>query len=459
MADLNEMIKRVAVIGAGGKMGSGIALLLLQEMACQEAELTGAVGAGEYFLHAIDADEKNLNSLKGYLKAQITKFAEKNINRLREWYARDKNLIDNEEIVDAFVDGTMNNVQLESSLEEAKHSTMIFEAIVEDIAIKAHVFSSLEKIVRQDAYYFTNTSSIPISVLAEKSGLKGRLIGYHFYNPPAVQKLLEIIPPSGVEYDLKDLAILLAKKLKKTPVFSRDIAGFIGNGFMIREIAFACRQLEKLSEIMPVYEAIYILNKISQDFLIRPMGTFQLLDYVGIDVAHKIAGIMTAYLPDDNFRLDIVSKMIEAKIWGGQYPNGSQKNGFFQYEDHELRGIYDLNKEIYLPLDKSEWQAKCDAWIGDLPQNHASWKRLVKDPKREEKLSLYFQHLCKDKTRGAELAKSLLLESREIAFNLVRDGVAATMKDVDIVLENGFFHLYGPDSTFLPSAEKARCIS
>ena len=445
----DEALKHVTVIGAAGKMGSGISLLLLQAMASQDLKNGGK---GKYRLNLIDVNDHLLEALKGYLKDQLIRFAERNINSLREWYISNPEMVDNEQMVNEFVETALDHVHFGSSLELAKGSMLIFEAIIEDIQAKTHVLASLNKICDKNAYYFTNTSSIPIAVLAEKSHLDGRLIGYHFYNPPAVQKLLEIIIPKNADQALVMLATDLAHLMKKTVVFSQDIAGFIGNGYFIREIAFTLNKVKELTATMPLTEAIYLMNRVSQEYLVRPMGVFQLLDYVGIDVCHHIVKLMKAFIPDLSFDEDLINKMIKNKVLGGQYPDGSQKNGFFHYKNHVPDQIYDLEKD-YVPL--STVKEKGDKMLGPLPEEYVSWKTLSKETEqqRERKLKVYFKHLFQENSLGAELAKEYLNESRKIAWGLVHAGVANRIEDVNLVLENGFFHLYGPENTLFPDRE------
>src|SRR5690606_35263663 len=138
---LDEALKHVAVLGAGGKMGSGISLLLVQEMAFQEARTRGAVGTGEYTLVLIDAQEKALLPLKKYLRTQLLRFAEKSINTLRVFFSGSPHLISNEEIIRTFVEGALDSVRLETNVLEAKDCRLIFEAIVEDCTVKAKVFA------------------------------------------------------------------------------------------------------------------------------------------------------------------------------------------------------------------------------------------------------------------------------------------------------------------------------
>jgi 3-hydroxyacyl-CoA dehydrogenase len=447
--NIEDALKKVSIIGAAGKMGSGIAYLLLQEMARQEAQLTGNVGEGDYRLILLDTNDQGFHALKRYLRRQLTKFAERNIIALREWYVNNPKVTDNEEIIKSFVDGACDMMRFGCSLEETKGSHLIFEAIVEDISAKASVFAAIDTICGKETMYLTNTSSIPISVLREESHLGDRLMGFHFYNPPAVQKLLEIIIPEDTEPQRKELAVALAKRLKKTLVFSRDVAGFIGNGHLMREIAFACDKVNELSQSIPLTEAIYTINKMTQEHLIRPMGIFQLLDYVGIDIYQRIANIMMQFLPKISFKQNVVDNMAKEKIWGGQYADGSQKNGFFLYENNIPQGIFDLKKKTYLPFLKGNWVAECDKRLGNLPDGHLSWKKMSRDPHHDEKLKNYFRNLFQDTSLGSELAKEFLNNSREIAINLVNDGVAAKMEDVNTVLKNGFFHLYGADAPFL----------
>jgi 3-hydroxyacyl-CoA dehydrogenase len=441
---LNEALKQVCVVGAGGKMGSGIALLLLQEMARQELETTGHIGGGEYQLNLIDNNESALGPLMQYLREQLTRYAEKNIIRLRKQTADHPDLVSNEETIHFFVEGALDNIRCGSHLELAKSAKLIFEAIVEDVEIKSKVFKKLSEIAHEQPYFFSNTSSIPIHVLNKLSHLHERIVGFHFYNPPAVQKLLELIVPSGTPKPFSDLAVELARRLQKIVVHSNDIAGFIGNGYMIREIIFACEKVQELSIVHSLPESIFMVNKVTQDFLVRPMGIFQLMDYVGIDVCFRICDMMNTYLPSELFQNALLDGMVKEEILGGQYPDGSQKDGFFQYEGSARKGIYSLPDHQYIPFSDS-WKTYCDHELGPFPQGHIFWKNLQKDHAPQDKLQTYFHNLLSDKSLGSDIARAFLQKSKAIAQLLVETGVAGSIEDVDTVLKNGFFHLYGID--------------
>lgn len=439
MTRLDQSLTNVAVVGAGGKMGSGIALLLLQEMSRLELSTSQSVGLGSFRLHLIDLSEKGLDGLYHYLRSQLRRHAEQIIIQLRDYWKTDKKLISNEQVIDAYVEGSLAMVRLGTEYSAAKDANLIFEAVAEDVSIKVALYKHLESINHNSPLYFTNTSSIPIQFLSEESGLNGRLIGFHFYNPPAVQKLLELIIPKEVEKTTVHLCEQLADRLQKIAVNSNDIAGFIGNGQFIREILYTLEKVRTLSTETSLSKAIAFYDRITRDLLIRPMGMFQLIDYVGLDVVHHIVKIMANFIPDPSMKVLLIDQLIAKGIKGGQYPDGSQRDGFFQYEKGKLIGVYALENGEYQPLpDLTQWlEPTLPSW--------KPWKQMQKERDLKHSLQNYFQDLANTKTRAAEAALEFLKHSRKISENLVRDRVAHNIEDVTTVLANGFFHLYGPD--------------
>lgn len=438
--DLDKRLENVAVLGAAGKMGSGIALLLAQEM----ARLKTAAGCEECFvLHLVDVDQTALTDLLSYLRAQLTKLAEKSIVALREAYADREDLVENGEIIAAHVDQALSVCRPTTSLDAIEGSKLVFEAIIEDEKVKLDVLKKVDRLC-PDAYYLTNTSSIPIGVIDRGVPLNGRIIGYHFYNPPAVQKLLELISPEGVEPELVELGQELATRLRKKVFMANDIAGFIGNGHFMRDILHATSEVKRLAKDHGETGAIYMMNRVSQEFLVRPMGIFQLIDYVGIDVCRFIMRVMTEHIEGETLQDDLLDRMAETGVMGGQRADGSQKDGFLKYEKGRPAGIYDLEKKDYIMFAEGDWAAKLDEKLGPLPEGHAGWRALLMDPKKDEKLASYFRNLAESDTLGAELAKRYLVRSKEIGEKLVEDGVANSVDDVNGVMMNGFYHLYGP---------------
>ncbi|MCX6282239.1 MAG: 3-hydroxyacyl-CoA dehydrogenase family protein [Bacteroidetes bacterium] len=439
-----ERLQHVSVLGAAGKMGSGILLLTAVEMA--DLSLKAGNKGKTFVLNAIDVSDEALAGVMRYLKAQLLKIAEKKVNALRAVYTERRDLIDNDEIIAQYIFDVMNLVRPTTRLEAAYDSKMVFEAIKEDSALKVKIFSQINKNNTQQPWFFTNTSSIPITVLDEGAGLGGRIIGFHFYNPPAVQKLVEVIRGKNTLKEVEEFALAYAKNLRKVVAPAHDIAGFIGNGHFMRDILHATSELHKLIKDMSLAEAIYAVNKISQDYLVRPMGIFQLIDYVGVDVCSFIMFVMAPYTKNEVIHSPFLDKLMGLGIKGGQYSDGSQKDGVLKYEKGKIVAVYDPIKEAYIPV--SELQAKVDKFLGAMPAPPA-WKIVVGNKAKDDILIPYFAQLKTADSPGAEIARNYVKKSKEIGKHLVLSGVAYNDADVNTVLLTGFFHAYGPINEYL----------
>ncbi len=443
---LNERLQNVTVIGAAGKMGSGIAVLIAQEMA--RIKLMPENRDKVFRINLVDISEKALDGLRSYLHTQILKVAEKSAVMLRKIYEDRTDLIENADIINTFVQDTLALTNYSTELSIAKNSHLVFEAIYENEKLKIKILKQLKRICPADTLFLTNTSSIPISYLDEKAGLEGRIIGYHFYNPPVVQRLVEVIQAKDTTDELKNIAQELGRRLRKKLVPSNDISGFIGNGHFMRDGLYALSQLDSLKRQFRFPGAVYVMNRISQDFLLRPMGIFQLIDYVGINVFQCILKVMRTHLGDTGLRSKLVDKLIKLGIQGGQYPDGSQRDGFLKYEKGKPVGIYDIRKKEYFIFD-DKWTQKIDKKIGPLPDGFVPWKALLRDPENKKKLAIHFSKLKNMNTPGAELALKYLKKTKAIAEKLVKDGVANSYDDVNAVLTNGFYWLYGPVNDYV----------
>ncbi len=441
---LDERLENVAVIGAAGKMGSGIAVLIAQEMAKLKLKNKDKI----YRMNLIDISEKALDGLRIYMKVQLLKAAEKATVQLREIYKNRVDLIENADIINAFVDDAYAVINYTTDLNSAKNAHIIFEAIPENEKIKIKVLKSLKKWCKNETLFLTNTSSIPIGFLDDKAGLDGRIIGYHFYNPPVVKRLVEAITSKRTTPELKKIGQELGDRLRKKLVPANDISGFIGNGHFMRDGLYALTEVEKIKGRYKYPGAIYIMNKISQDFLLRPMGIFQLIDYVGVDVCQCILKVMRGHLNDNALKSKIIDKMVKKNISGGQFADGSQKDGFLKYEKNRPVGIFNIKKGEYFIINE-DWQKKIDDRIGPLPDGFVPWKTLLVNPKKEERLKAHFDNLKKMNTFGAELSLNYLKKTKEIAEKLIAGGVANSSDDVNAVLINGFYWLYGPINNYI----------
>lgn len=187
------------------------------------------------------------------------------------------------ERLDADVDTTL---ELVMPVDEIVAADLMFEAVVEDAAVKAEVFRRADETLPAEAVLASNTSSIPITSLAAATRRPDRVIGMHFFNPVPVLKLVEII--RGLETsDATAAAILeLAHDLGKTPAEARDLPGFVSNRILmpfINEAAYAL--LEGVAE----REAIDAVAKLG---FAHPMGPLALADLIGLDTCVAIMEVL-----------------------------------------------------------------------------------------------------------------------------------------------------------------------
>lgn len=435
--DFEDKLTEVAVIGAAGKMGRGIVLCLLTYFA--NNIITGKPVAENTVITAIDPVEAGLRDMLRYLKKQMLKYAERNIIAIRARYTDNESLVENAEHIDFFIRQMTNMVATSTQVGSAAGAQVVFEATPEDLQLKADILKPLAN-QPHTPWVLSNTSSIPIHTLSKRSGLGTNIIGFHFYNPPPVQKLIEIIPADATAPDLVDFATWLARALRKTAIFSKDMAGFIGNGIFIRELSYALQKVAQLSEDLSQADAIFIMNEISGKFLVRPMGIFQLADYVGLDICMHIAGIMQQFLKE-TFYFELFETITRQGIHGGQNADGSQKDGLFSYTDNHISGIFDPGASTYRPLPENSlihhYKLKCPAW-----------KALQKQQDRDVKLKKHFTALFATKNEAAKLTGEYLKNYHKAGVRLLELHTTDSPEDINQVMMLGFHQLYGPFNLF-----------
>ena len=443
--DYDNKLESVAVLGAAGKMGSGILLLTAVEMA--DLSLKPENRQRTFTIQAIDISAQGLAGLMKYLRAQITRIAEKKMVWLRSVYSDRADLIENAQIIQEYVFDVLNIVRPSVRIEAAFDCQIIFEAIKEDPELKKMIFRKIDAANPHKPWYFTNTSSIPIAELGKDAGLDGRIIGFHFYNPPAVQKLVELICAKNIAPGLETFALEYAGKLGKLVVKSNDQAGFIGNGHFMRDALHGISEVQHLSSNIPLVESIWMVNKVSQDYLVRPMGIFQLIDYVGLDVVTYIMQVMQPHYPDEMLYSELLMRFLEMGIKGGQNSDGSQKDGILKYSKGKPSGVFDPETGQYLPAE--QFSQTCENRLGPLPELFQPWKQVVGSKSKDDFFDGLFTELKSMNTLGAKLALDYACKSKEIGKQLVTSGVALSDEDVNSVLLTGFFHTLGPINHFV----------
>jgi len=177
-------------------------------------------------------------------------------------------------------DAILGRIRPTTSYEQARDVDLVIEAVVESATVKKEVFKKLDEIVKAEAIFTTNTSTIPISELASATSRPERFAGLHFINPPTLIHFVELIKGDKTSDECVAAIIDLVKGIGfKYVVLKRDVPGFLLNRLNARHWIEALRILEEGFDVRDVDAA--------QRFRLGfPMGPFELLDFVGLDVVY-----------------------------------------------------------------------------------------------------------------------------------------------------------------------------
>jgi 3-hydroxyacyl-CoA dehydrogenase / enoyl-CoA hydratase / 3-hydroxybutyryl-CoA epimerase len=206
-----------------------------------------------------------------------------------------------------------------------QRADVVIEAVVESIPIKRQVLAEFESLAKPDAIFATNTSTIPITQIAAEAKRPENVVGMHFFNPVDRMPLVEIIRGEKTSDVAMVTTAKLARQLGKTVVYCNDGPGFVVNrilGPYMNESAF----------LLEEGYSIESLDKAMVDFGM-PMGPMALLDEVGIDVAAKVAGILTEAFGHRMQKSTVVEKLYADGRHGKK--NGK---GLYVYEDGKRKG-------------------------------------------------------------------------------------------------------------------------
>jgi len=211
----------------------------------------------------------------------------------------------------------------------------VVEAIVEDLEIKKKVFAELEENIREDAVVVTNTSSLLVNDMAVAFKNPERFVGMHFFNPVHMMPLVEVIRGKDSTDEAVATTFKLAKALGKTPVVVSDGPGFLVNRLLVPYMVEAVSLLEEGHGIQKIDKAMMNFG--------MPMGPIELFDEVGIDVAFKVAKILSQSMGDRMAESDIFENMVNDGKLGKK-----SKVGFYKYEGKKK--IYDSSVETYISV-------------------------------------------------------------------------------------------------------------
>jgi 3-hydroxybutyryl-CoA dehydrogenase len=202
----------------------------------------------------------------------------------------------------------------------------VVEAIVEDWDEKAALFRTLGRLCHEETVLSSNTSSISITALGTESGRPERVVGMHFFNPPPVMRLVEVVHGLQTAPEVTAAASALAQRVGKVPVTSKDRPGFLSNRILMPMLNEAFRALE---EGVGTAEDIDQVMKLGMN---HPMGPLELADLIGLDVCLAILEILHREFGDPRFHpCPLLKKYVEAG-WLGRKTG----RGFYCYEGNEV---------------------------------------------------------------------------------------------------------------------------
>jgi 3-hydroxybutyryl-CoA dehydrogenase len=217
---------------------------------------------------------------------------------------------------------TLGRIVGSTDLGSLAGSGLVIEAVVEDLETKLDLFRKLDGLTRSEVVLASNTSSIPIVELALATGRPDKVVGTHFFNPPPVMKLLELIPALTTSEETLVFARAFGERLGKTTVVAKDHAGFIVNRLLVPYLNDAARLYDEGFATREDIDAAISLG------LGHPMGPLALMDLVGIDTCVHVANVLYAEFGDERYKAPpVLRRMVTAGRLGRK-----SGRGFYAYE-------------------------------------------------------------------------------------------------------------------------------
>jgi len=282
-------VKRIAVIGSG-TMGHGIAQV---------------AAFADFYVSIYDISQEILEEAMSNIRGNIQKHF---VSKSKMSQER------GEEIV--------GRINTSTKLEEAvKCADFVIEVIPEDLHLKKKTFKELDRICPAHTILASNTSVLPVTAIAGATKRPEKCLGTHFFNPPQVMKLVEVVLPLDVAEETVSTTLEVCEKMGKVPVKVKDMPGFIVNRLLMLLYMEAA---QIVLEGTATAEEVDMAMKLGAG---QPMGPCELADFGGFDVIQMASDAIFEYTHRECDRLNILyRKMIEAGRLGRK--NGK---GFYDY--------------------------------------------------------------------------------------------------------------------------------
>jgi 3-hydroxybutyryl-CoA dehydrogenase len=208
-----------------------------------------------------------------------------------------------------------------TALEDLADADLVIEAATESQETKEAIFRRLDELTRPEVVLATNTSSLPVTELAAVTKRPDTVLGMHFFNPPAVMKLHEIVKAWGTSEETVSFARAMGERLGKTTVLAKDRAGFIVNFLLIPYLNSSVRMLDEGFATREDIDAGVVLG------LGHPMGPLTLLDLIGLDTAVHVSNVLYDEFKDPIYAAPTLLKRMVAAGYLGR----KSGKGFYDY--------------------------------------------------------------------------------------------------------------------------------
>ncbi len=284
-------IVKLGVIGCG-QMGHGI---------------TQVAAEAGYEVVVREVDEAKLSAGIGRIEKGLVRGVE-----------RGKVSAEDAEAVRSRISGTL-------SYDDFADCDLVLEAITEDLGCKLQMWAEIDRVAKPEAFYATNTSSLPVIAQAARTGRPDRFLGIHFFNPAQVMKLVEVVRCVTTSDEAMTLGVAFAERLGKLAVPTKDKVGFIVNRLLIPYVVDGIRGFEEgIGSITEIDSAM-------KAGAAHPMGPLTLADFIGLDTIGSICDVMYDEWRERRFaQPPTLRKMLSAGWYGRK-----SGIGFYDYSGPE----------------------------------------------------------------------------------------------------------------------------